>query len=132
VSPGEAVQRSLPGAHTIAELALHALAWIEEVTRRVAGADNGEPARGDWPTVPELDSPLWTGIKGDIAGAGSILDSLLAATPHARLNELARRVGGELPPDPISYETMLHGLAQHNAYHGGQISMLKRALRHPS
>ena len=133
VSPAEALERPLRGAHTIAELALHALAWIEEVTRRVAGADNDEPARGDWPAVPEqLDSPLWTGVKGDIAGAGAVLDSLLAALPPARLEDLARRVGGELPPDPIDYATMLHGLAQHNAYHGGQISMLKRALRHPS
>jgi hypothetical protein len=132
VSPAEAMLRPLPGVHPIAELALHALAWIEEVTRRVAGADNDEPARGDWPAVPTLDSAIWTGIKEDIAGAGATLDSLLSTLPPARLDDLARRVGGELPPDPIDYATMLHGLAQHNAYHGGQVSMLKRALRQPS
>lgn len=130
VSPAEALDRPLGGAHTIAELALHSLAWIEEVTRRVAGADDAEPARGDWPTPPELDSPLWTGIKGDLAGAGAMLDSLLAALPPARLNDRARRAGEVSPaPDAVSYAAMLHGLAQHNAYHGGQVSMLKRSLR---
>ena len=133
VSPAEALDRPLPGAHTIAELALHALAWIEEVTRRVAGADDAEPARGDWPPVPELDSPLWTGIKGDLAGAGAMLDSLLSTLPPARLDERPKRAGQDAPaPDAIRYAAVLHGLSQHNAYHGGQISMLKRSLRQPA
>jgi hypothetical protein len=130
VSPAEALERPLRAAHTIAELALHSLAWMEEVTRRVAGAADAEPARGDWPPVPELDSPVWTGIKGDIAGAGAMLDALLAALPPARLDDRAHRTPQDYEPGvAISYATMLHGLSQHNAYHGGQISMLKRALR---
>jgi uncharacterized damage-inducible protein DinB len=130
VSPAEAHARPLPGAHTIAEIALHALAWTEEVARRVAGAEDAEPARGDWPPVPELDPSLWTAIKGDLAGAGAMLDSLLSTLPAARLNERARRAGEESPgPDAVTYAMMLHGLSQHNAYHGGQVSMLKRSLR---
>ena len=133
VSPAEALERPLAGAHTIAELALHSLAWIEEVTRRVAGADDAEPARGDWPPVPELDSPMWTGIRGDLAGAGAMLDSLLSTLPPARLHDRARRAGQDPPgPDAISYATVLHGLSQHIAYHGGQVCMLKRSLRQPA
>jgi hypothetical protein len=29
----------------------------------------------------------------------------------------------------VTVETMLVGLAEHDAYHGGQIALLKRALR---
>jgi len=39
-----------------------------------------------------------------------------------------------MPTDPplgsgVPFEVMLHGLAQHNAYHAGQIALLRRALR---
>jgi hypothetical protein len=27
----------------------------------------------------------------------------------------------------VSYYVLLHGIAQHDAYHGGQIALLKRA-----
>ncbi len=30
--------------------------------------------------------------------------------------------------DPTSFYIMLHGLAQHDAYHAGQIAMLKKAV----
>lgn len=114
VSPAEAMARPLPAAHSIAELALHCLAWTEEVTRRATGRPDASPERGDWPPVPELDSPVWTGIKGDIVGAGAVLDALL---------------GTLAPEDAERHTGMLHGLSQHNAYHGGQVILLKRGLR---
>ncbi|HEX5972435.1 MAG TPA: hypothetical protein VFY85_10950, partial [Gemmatimonadaceae bacterium] len=46
LSPREAQARPLPGAHSIAELAFHALAWVEEVTRRLDGSAPSLPARG--------------------------------------------------------------------------------------
>ena len=128
VSPREAQMRPLAGAHSIAELAFHTLAWMEEVTRRLGGAAPSLPARGDWPTddtaMPTVEAVRLLRLAGDT------LDEALAGFPSARLSAL---VGGPDHDAPVgsgvSYAVMLHGLAQHNAYHGGQVAMLKKALR---
>src|SRR5690348_10869839 len=127
VSPREAQERPLAGAHSIAELAFHALAWVEEVTRRLDGSAPSLPMRGDWPSdddaLPTVEAVRLLRVAGDT------LDQALAAFPPARLGETV----GTQPDAPVgsgvSYAVMLHGLAQHNAYHGGQIAMLKKTLR---
>jgi uncharacterized damage-inducible protein DinB len=128
VSPREAQARPLAGAHSIAELAFHALAWMEEVTRRLDGSAPALPARGDWPS-DDAALPAVEAIRL-LRQAGDVLERTLATFPAARLDE---RVGGAQHDAPVgsgvSYAVMLHGLAQHNAYHGGQIAMLKKALR---
>lgn len=128
VSPREAQARPLAGAHSIAELAFHALAWVEEVTRRLDGTAPSLPARGDWPS-DDAALPLVESIRL-LRQAGDTLDATLAALPPARLGAI---VGGPQRDAPtgsgVTYAAMLHGLAQHNAYHGGQVAMLKKALR---
>jgi uncharacterized damage-inducible protein DinB len=129
VSPREAQARPLAGAHSIAELAFHALAWVEEVTRRLDGSAPSLPARGDWPS-DDAALPVVEAIRL-LRQAGETLDAALAVVPASQLAEL---VGGPERDAPagsgVTYAAMLHGLAQHNAYHGGQIAMLKKALRH--
>jgi uncharacterized damage-inducible protein DinB len=130
VTGAEAAERPLAGAHSIAELVLHCLAWTEEVGRRLGGAGAVLPARGDWPEASPLDDERWTALRGELRTAGERLDRVLESMPPERLRE---RVAGP-PSDPplgsgIRFDVMLHGLAQHNAYHGGQIALLKRALR---
>jgi uncharacterized damage-inducible protein DinB len=130
VAPGEAYARPLTDVHTIAEIAAHSLGWIEEVTARLRGGRVGLPARGDWPAQEEQDSAAWTELRILLGNAGGELDLVLATFPVDRLFET---VGGEVYDPPtgsgVTYDLMLHGLAQHNAYHGGQISLLKLALR---
>jgi len=128
VSPREAQARPLAGAHSIAELAFHALAWVEEVTRRLDGTAPALPARGDWPSA-DASLPVVESIRL-LRQAGDTLDRALAGFPPARLTETVGGAERDVPTGSgVSYADMLHGLAQHNAYHGGQISMLKRALR---
>jgi uncharacterized damage-inducible protein DinB len=128
VSPREAQARPLAGVHSIAELAFHALAWVEEVTRRLDGTAPAIPARGDWPSA-DASLPVVESLRL-LRQAGDALDETLASLPPAQLSEL---VGGAernvATGSGVRYADMLHGLAQHNAYHGGQIAMLKKALR---
>lgn len=128
VSPREAQTRPLAGTHSIAELAFHALAWMEEVTRRLGGAAPALPARGDWP-ADDTALPVVESVRL-LRAAGEALDEMLAAFPADRLDTI---VGGP-DHDPtvgsgVTCAVMLHGLAQHNAYHGGQVAMLRKALR---
>jgi uncharacterized damage-inducible protein DinB len=128
ISPREAQARPLAGAHSIAELAFHALAWVEEVTRRLDGTAPGLPARGDWPSG-DTSLPLVESIRL-LRQAGDTLDETLAAFPASQLTALVGGPGRDVTTGSgVSYADMLHGLAQHNAYHGGQIAMLKKALR---
>lgn len=130
VSAEQALARQLPNAHSIAELALHCLAWTEEVTRRLSGAAPGEPERGDWPEVPEpLGEEEWSAIREGLRSAGAALDGAL---DHLPLERLLEHVGAHPHDAPlgsgVTIEAMLHGLAQHHAYHGGQVALLKRGL----
>lgn len=129
LSPAEALQHPISGAHSAAELLLHALAWTEEVTRRLQGAEAALPERGDWPAAPELDDATWHSLRQTLESAAQDLDQTLASFPAERLQE---RVAGPVQDPPLGsgvrFDVMLHGLAQHNAYHG-QIALLKRALR---
>src|SRR6187399_305 len=59
VTTFEAHAPAVGGVHTIAELTVHALAWIEEVMRRLGGAAPGTPARGDWPELTDVSEGAW-------------------------------------------------------------------------
>ncbi|MFL6199748.1 MAG: DinB family protein [Thermoanaerobaculia bacterium] len=130
LSAAEALRHPIKDAHSVAELLLHCLAWTEEVTRRLSGGEAALPERGDWPPVPELDAAAWLSFRHTLETAAEALDQGLASFPSERLHE---RVGGPVHDPPLGsgvpFEVMLHGLAQHNAYHAGQIALLRRALR---
>ena len=62
--------------------------------------------------------------------AGDTLDRTLASFPPAKLGDIVGGAERDAPTGTgVTYAAMLHGLAQHNAYHGGQVAMLRKALR---
>ena len=114
-------------AHSIWELALHAAAWAGEVANRLDGNPPGEPAQGDWP-APDLD----LGWEDAVQQVFSARDDLLAAVRDQSEEELDLFVGtGEDPALGTGFTRygMVLGLVQHNCYHGGQISLLKKLIR---
>jgi uncharacterized damage-inducible protein DinB len=131
IRPREASTVAIPGAHTILEISLHAVAWMEEVQRRLTGAAPGMPARGDWSGEPVRTTKAWTAIHDLIAHTATALDQDLSNFPTARLSDM---VGNSATHDAplgtgVTYIVMLNGLVQHNVYHAGQIVLLTRALR---
>jgi hypothetical protein len=128
LSADEAARRRIPQAHSGWEIALHAGAWMEEVASRLRGNAPGDPARGDWPPVGQATAAAWTAVHAGIVSAHADLDEAMAAFPPGRLDEI---VGGPAHDAPsgtgVTFAAMLHGVAQHNAYHAGQIVLLARA-----
>lgn len=130
ISAAEAHRHPIPGAHSVWELVLHMAAWTGEVRRRLEGGAPGEPAEGDWPVPPpSADDRAWSDARSRLRAAHEALLAALARTPPAQLP----RVVGSPKRDPamgtgVTHEIMLHGLAQHHAYHAGQIAILRRAL----
>ena len=130
VDARSALARPVAGAHSIGELTHHLAAWTREVARRLDGAPAAMPREGDWPAplAPEADvDAAWRALREELAAARDALLAAVERFPAARLNE---RVGtGEDPAlgEGTTFGAMLAGLAEHNAYHGGQIVVLKRA-----
>jgi hypothetical protein len=59
---------------------------------------------------------------GDAKRAHDALVKMVAALPESRLRE-------RVPGKKYDFYLMLHGVAQHELYHAGQIAILKKAQR---
>jgi uncharacterized damage-inducible protein DinB len=121
VTAEEAIQRPIPRAHNIWELVLHLTSWANIVHRRISGGQ-AEPFEGeDWPVAHPEGEPEWTAARTALARSHEQVRELVARLGDAELS--AKVPGGER-----TIADMLHGLAQHAAYHGGQIALLKKAV----
>lgn len=122
-----AASHPIPGAHSIWEVVLHLTGWTDEVGRRLEGHEPGQPPAGDWPAPPEPTAASWQAALDGLAAAQGRLEARLLAFPAARLAERVGSVRDAPLGTGVSFEGMLNGLLQHNAYHGGQIALLRRA-----
>ena len=108
------------GAHTIWEIALHIASWANEVAQRLEGGKPGAPKDGDYPQP--------TGSWEDaIARVRAARDRLLEVVERLSDSELNKLIGSNHNPElatGFTYAGSIEGLAQHNAYHAGQIRML--------
>jgi hypothetical protein len=126
VSVSGAVARPIPGAHTIWEIVQHMTAWANEVGRRLE--EDARPLTGeaDWPVVEATTETEWEDARTRLSDAHRRLRVAIREFPPARLQDQVSGADNGGPAD--SFYVMLHGLAQHDAYHTGQISLLKKAM----
>jgi uncharacterized damage-inducible protein DinB len=120
VDASTAAARSLAGAHSIWEIVHHLTVWNEVPRRRLDGERlENLPAEADWPPLAEVSAEGWRAALAALEGAHAAL--------HARVLDLS---DGQLD-DPVAGSDatargMLLGVLQHNAYHAGQISLLRK------
>jgi uncharacterized damage-inducible protein DinB len=129
VTLNEATRHPDGGAHSIWQLVLHMRAWTNEVARRVREGNPGEPKDGDWPPVGSTSEAAW---HAALAGLEAAHADLAAAVRGLHEGQLDERVGGQRDAPlgtGVTHREMLHGLVQHDAYHSGQIALLKRLYR---
>lgn len=99
---------------------------LRGVTAAAAAARPIAGAHSIWELVLHLAA--WRGARARLVAAEKKLQRALATFPPSRLG---RVVGGERDAPlgtGVTYRVMLHGVAQHDAYHAGQVSLLRRAL----
>lgn len=129
VTARDAAARPVANAHSMWELVLHLTAWTEEVARRLGGAAPGEPAMGDWPEVPTpADEEAWRAARAALTASHAHVLEALAACPAERLPSRVGTTEDAALGAGMSHRAMVRGLAQHHAYHGGQLALLRRAL----
>jgi len=125
LSAEQAAWRPGPGRHNIRELVLHAAYWKYAVKRTLT-----HEKRGSFP----LKGSNWFARSGEFTGAEWKEDRQLLDEIHQNL----RRAVASLSPDALGKPLpggrypcakILYGVAAHDIYHTGQISLIKRLMK---
>jgi uncharacterized damage-inducible protein DinB len=128
ITAEQAAARPLKGGHSIWELVLHVTAWKNETRKRLSGAPAGEPEEGDWPDVGEPTPQRWTDAMTRLTRAHEQLVAAVRQLPESRLYEATNDPRDRPLGAGVSYYVLLHGIVQHDAYHAGQIALLKKGI----
>lgn len=121
MSAAEAASHPVAAAHSIWEIVLHLAGLYRVVLRRLGGDGTPMTPEEDWPPVPGITEAAWAATLQNLKDAHEeLLGSLADGTDDA----LERPVG---EGSSTLYIT-LHGMAQHNSYHAGQIALLRKAF----
>jgi uncharacterized damage-inducible protein DinB len=124
VTAAQAAARPVKHAHTIWELVLHITAWDGAVRRRLAGAAVDLSDEQNFPSVMDPSENAW---RRTIEQARKVHNELIEAVKAFPDERLAEKVPGKKSePDWYNFYYMLHGVAQHELYHAGQIALLKK------
>jgi len=129
VTAAQAAARSIPHVHTVWQIVLHMTSWKKEVRRRLSGAPAGEPEDGDWPDVGATTPERWREALDRLDEAHDALVAAVRELPEARLIEPTNDPRDRATGAGVSNYVLLHGIAQHDAYHAGQIALLVKVVR---
>jgi uncharacterized damage-inducible protein DinB len=122
VSAEQASIHPIANGHSIWELVLHIGSDYALVLRRLARDGRPLTPEEDWPSCPPATAENWQRAVEGLRQLNQQLRQAVRAFPEERLDE-------PLVPDvPYTAYTQFIGVTQHNLYHPGQISLLKRAL----
>jgi uncharacterized damage-inducible protein DinB len=121
ITAGQALDRPVPGAHSIWELTMHIGVWMSVVQRRLRGDTVQPTPQQDWPPIDGGSSDAWRQTLDALEQEHNQLRTAICALPESSLEKQA-------PGKDHSVAVMLHGVIQHNLYHAGQIALLKKAL----
>ena len=118
-----AAAHPVEGLHSIWEVLNHVSAWIEAVNVRLTGRAVELEGERDWPSVTSTGKKDWTLACDTLSHRLRRLIETLETLTDDDLD-------GPVPNRDHTRAHMLAGLAQHNAYHAGQMALLKRAMPH--
>ena len=120
VDPKTAAAHPLADAHSIWQLVLHVAAWERVIIQRINGRVATLNDEQNFPQPAEINEQAWKHALQTLRGTHSELVQSVSKLTESRLEDIA-------PGKDYDLEFMLHGAAQHAAYHGGQIALLKKA-----
>lgn len=119
VTADRAAAKPIAGAHSIWEIVLHVAAWEDAVRRRLGGEPVSLSDAEDWPAVGEAGDAAWKEALEKLRSGHMALRRAVAKLSDARLKE-------EAPGATYTVYHLVHGVIQHDLYHAGQISILKK------
>ena len=123
VNAEQALVRLDDSSHSIWQQIWHLNNWIAVFHNRLNGKEMAWlPEEEDWPSTKDLNEKEWKNTR----------DTVVAS--HKRFVEQARKLSDsqlnqQVPGKDYSFAYMLQGIAQHVAYHVGQIVLVKKHLK---
>jgi uncharacterized damage-inducible protein DinB len=115
-----AAARPIRNAHSIWELVLHIAVWDWASLRRLDGEVCQPEGTDNFPIPPKPTAAAWRKAVADCKQTHNLLVKTVRALPESRLRD-------RVPGKKYDFYFMLHGVAQHELYHAGQIALLKKA-----
>ena len=119
VDAATAAAKPVPDVHSIWELVLHIAVWDGVACRRMAGEKCQPEGTANFPLVPKPTEAAWRKAVAHAKRAHDVLVKTVAGLPESRLRD-------RVPGKRYDFYHMLHGVAQHELYHAGQIAILKK------
>ena len=120
VTAEQAKKRPLPQAHGIWELVLHISVWHRVVQRRMKGEAVLPTGNENFPERGQSEAEWKQAVEALRQSTNETAEDI-RRFPANRLDE-------QVPGKNYAYRHMLGGVAAHDAYHAGQIALLKKAL----
>lgn len=119
IQPEKAASKPIPNAHSIWEILEHTNSTMENVVRRLKGDFTPFTDEMDWPKVTDTSEKSWKNLTDRLK------------KNHEELLAEVSKLSPDVLENPIregysTYYVTLHGLVQHNLYHLGQVSILKK------
>ncbi len=119
IEPEKAASKPIPNAHSIWEILEHMNSDIQNVIRRMHGDSTPMTDEEDWPKVTDTRRESWRDLMSRFKTShNELLDEVSKLKPEQLDNPILEGLS--------SYYVTLHGVVQHNQYHLGQISILKK------
>ena len=119
VDAATAAAKPVADVHSIWELVLHIAAWDRAGLRRLGGEKCQLSASANFPRVPAPTESAWREAVTAAKRQHDVLVETVAALSDKRLRD-------QVPGKRYDFYHMLHGIAQHELYHAGQIAILKK------
>jgi uncharacterized damage-inducible protein DinB len=115
-----AAARPLAEVHSIWELVLHIAVWDEAGLRRLSGKKWQPKGLANFPLAAKPTAAAWRKAIADTNHTHDTLVKTVDSLPDSRLWD-------RVPGKRYDFYHLLHGIAQHELYHAGQIAILKKA-----
>jgi len=122
VTATHAAARPIKNAHTIWELVLHIAAWDNAVLQRLDGVAVELSDAQNFPPVKDASETAWRKALAEVRRVHDELVEAVSVLSDSRLDEIVPGKEGA----HYTFYYMLHGVAQHELYHAGQIALLKK------
>ncbi|MBC8164510.1 MAG: DinB family protein [Bryobacteraceae bacterium] len=122
VTAEEANAHPLASIHTIHEIVLHLTGWIVVASEALQGKNLPDhPYPEDWP-APIAGAEAWETSVARLKESTLELAAAAESISTAHLSEV-------VPGREYDVVSLLTGIPQHAAYHGGQIAILRKLAR---
>ena len=129
VSAAQAAAHPIAGCHSTWEIVLHMISWQREVVRRLDGAEPADPIEGDWPPIGPVTEDGWAAARRLLADSTRDAAAAFRDVAEASLPSLVGSATRNVAVGTgVTRHELLVGLLQHNAYHSGQITLLRKAV----